>query len=128
MTGNRGRVTRAVLVDTQPPEPPVLVEVSRPPTPVDRLVPTWQPSPSSDVAGYLVYRNGRLAGTDQILLGDLRGFLVPGPTQQEDGLPDGKHCYHVVAMDGAANESVPLAQVAEAGLIQRAVLRTLLGA
>ena len=82
-TGNRGRVTRPVVVDTQPPGPPVLVEVARPPAPTDRLVPAWQPSPSTDVAGYLVYRNGRLANAGRIVLGDLT--RLPRPRAHHDG-------------------------------------------
>ena len=41
------------------------------------------------------------------MLGDLRGYLVPGATYVDDGLPDGHHCYRVVAMDGAGNVSAP---------------------
>jgi subtilase family serine protease/Tol biopolymer transport system component/flagellar hook assembly protein FlgD/fibronectin type 3 domain-containing protein len=111
--GNEARVTRRVVVDTLPPAPPVLVEVARPGTPADRLVPRWDPSPSADVAGYLVYRNGRLANAVGVVLGDLHGYLVPGPNHVDDGLPDGKHCYHVVAMDGAGNESVPSNEICQ---------------
>jgi subtilase family serine protease/Tol biopolymer transport system component len=105
--GNRSRTTRPVVVDTIPPAPPVLVEVDLPGTPPDRLVPRWDPSPSTDVIGYLVYRNGRLANAVGIVLGDRKGYAVPGPTHEDDGLPDGKHCYRIVALDGAANESFP---------------------
>jgi subtilase family serine protease/flagellar hook assembly protein FlgD len=105
--GNRARITRPVAVDTVAPEPPVLVEVAHPPAPGDRLVPTWQPSPSSDVAGYLVYRNAHLANATTLVLGDLTGFLVSGPSYDDDSLPDGEHCYHVLAVDGAGNESTP---------------------
>ena len=38
-SGNRSRATRPVVVDTLPPDPPVLVEVGLPGTPPDRLVP-----------------------------------------------------------------------------------------
>jgi subtilase family serine protease/flagellar hook assembly protein FlgD len=111
---NRARITRPVVVDTVPPEPPVLVEVARPPTPVDRLAPTWQPSPSSDVAGYLVYRNAHLANATVPVLGDPTAFLVPGPSYDDDGLPDGEHCYHVAAVDHAGNESAPSNEICAA--------------
>ena len=106
-SGNRARTTRPVVVDTRPPDPPVLVEVASPGTPPDRLVPRWDPSPSADVVGYLVQRNGRLANAPGIVLGDPRGLAVPGPTYVDDALPDGKHCYRIVAIDAAGNQSVP---------------------
>ena len=76
--GNEARVTRRVVVDTLPPEPPVLVAVAKEQAPADWLVPSWQPSPSEDVVGTLVYRNGRLANSTSIVIGDKTGFLVPG--------------------------------------------------
>ena len=69
----------------------MLVEVvAKEEAPADRLVPSWEPSPSADVAGYLVYRNGRLANAAAIVVGDMRGFLVPGTSHADDGLPDGR--------------------------------------
>ncbi|HEX9190390.1 MAG TPA: FlgD immunoglobulin-like domain containing protein, partial [Vicinamibacteria bacterium] len=105
--GNEARVTRRVAVDTVPPEPPVLVDVAAAATPADQLTPSWQPSPSADVVGTLVLRNGRLANASSVVLGDRKGFLVPGTSFEDRGLPDGDHCYRVVAMDGAGNESAP---------------------
>ena len=105
--GNTGRIVETVVVDTQPPGAPVLTDVAQPASPPDRLVPAWSPSPSADVAGYLVYRNGAIANASTVVLGDLRGYLVPGATYVDDGLADGRHCYRVVAMDGAGNVSAP---------------------
>ena len=104
--GNEARVTRRVVVDTLPPEPPVLIAVAKESPPADWLVPSWQPSPSADVIGTLVYRNGRLANSTSVVLGDRKGFLVPGTSYKDETLPDGEHCYYVVAMDGAGNESI----------------------
>ncbi len=105
--GNEGRITRPVVVDTLPPEAPVLVSIDYSPAPVDLLVPEWDPSPSEDVAGYLVSRNGRIANAGTVVLGDLSAFLVDDLEYFDDGLPDGEHCYTVVAMDEAGNTSVP---------------------
>lgn len=114
LSGNQARVTRRVVVDTEPPQPPVLIEVSKPASPVDSLVPSWQPSPSADVVGTLVYRNGRLANASGIAIGDRRSFAVPGTTYEDEGLPDGDHCYRVVAIDGAGNESLPSNEICQA--------------
>ena len=112
-SGNEARATRRVVVDTLPPEPPVLVAVAKAEAPADRLVPSWQPSPSEDVAGTLVYRNGRLANSTSIVVGDKTGFLVPGTSYEDLALPDGEHCYRVVAVDGAGNESVPSNEICQ---------------
>jgi len=112
--GNRARAMRRVIVDTLPPEPPVLVDVAKQPPPADWLVLSWQPSPSSDEAGTLVYRNGRLANSaGGVALGDRSSFLVPGASYEDRGLPDGEHCYRVVAMDRAGNESVPSNEICQ---------------
>ena len=80
----------------------------------DRLSPRWQQSASPDVAGYLVYRNGRLANASGVVLGDLRTFLVPGLTYGDPSLPDGAQCYRVVAMDRAGNSSPPSNEICRA--------------
>jgi hypothetical protein len=97
--GNEARVTRRVVVDTLPPEPPVLLAVAKEPPPADWLVPSWQPSPSADVIGTLVHRNGRLANVTSVVLGDRRGFVVPArPTRTR-------------ASDGGTAASVPRSTV-----------------
>ena len=56
-----------------------------------------------DVIGSLVYRNGRLANAPAVVIGDLRPYLVAGPSYTDAPLPDGAHCYRIVAMDEAGN-------------------------
>jgi hypothetical protein len=113
-SGNEARITRRVVVDTQPPDPPVLIEVARPASPPDTLTPSWQPSPSTDVIGTLVYRNARIANARGIVIGDRRSLAVPGTSYQDPNLPDGEHCYRVVAVDGAGNESLPSNEICRA--------------
>ncbi len=106
LDGNQARVTSPLVVDTLPPEPPVLVSVDNTPE-VTSLTSTWLASPSPDVAGYLLYRDGRLANAPGIVIGDLREFMIPGLTYPDPDLPDGRYCYRVVAMDHAGNTSDP---------------------
>jgi hypothetical protein len=104
--GNVARATAALVVDTQPPAAPFLHVVNEATEPEpDRLTLQWDPSESPDVAGYLVYHNGRLANASGVVVGELRSFLVPGLSYDDRGLPDGTHCYWIVAMDQAGNTS-----------------------
>jgi subtilase family serine protease/Tol biopolymer transport system component/flagellar hook assembly protein FlgD len=105
-SGNQARVAVSVFVDHTPPAVPVLVSVVNAPQP-DTLTATWQPGSEPDLIGYLVYRNGRLANAPGLVIGDLRPYVVPGPAYADAMLPDGSHCYRVVAMDEAGNLSPP---------------------
>jgi subtilase family serine protease/flagellar hook assembly protein FlgD/WD40 repeat protein len=110
VTGNQARTSVTVEVDNDPPSAPLLLSVPNVPE-VTTLTPTWQPSPESDVAGYLVYRNDRIANAPGVVVGDLRPYLVPAPAHADQNLPDGDHCYRVVAMDEATNLSAPSNQI-----------------
>lgn len=105
-SGNLARAMLDLVVDNQPPLAPVLSDVA-PGSQPDALVPTWQASASGDVAGYLVERDGHIANAPAVVLGDLRGYLLPGPSYTDAGLPDGVRCYVVLAMDEAGNLSPP---------------------
>jgi fibronectin type 3 domain-containing protein/flagellar hook assembly protein FlgD len=105
-TGNTARVTVAVAVDNVAPTAPVLATLVNAPS-SDALTATWHASPEPDVRGYLLYRNGLLANADGVVVGDLRPYLLPGPSYVDAALPDGEHCYRVVAMDQAGNLSPP---------------------
>ena len=108
--GNQARVAVSVLVDHTPPAAPVLLSVLNVPA-SDALTSTWQPSGDPEVIGYLVYRNSRLANAPAVVIGDLRPYLVPGPSYEDGALPDGAHCYQVLAMDEAGNLSPPSNEV-----------------
>jgi subtilase family serine protease/fibronectin type 3 domain-containing protein len=124
VSGNLARVTRAVFVDNQPPAPPVLTSVVVAPDP-ESLTSTWTPSPSSDAAGYLVYRNGHIANAAGIVTGSLLGYRLPGPTYVDPGLPDGRHCYRIITMDGTENLSPPSNEICQ-DLDKRAPQATIL--
>ncbi|MET0557020.1 MAG: CARDB domain-containing protein [Vicinamibacteria bacterium] len=109
--GNVARDTVAVEVDHLPPSPPHLDTVAVAAGAPATLIATWSLSPSTDVQGYLVYRNDRLANASGVVIGDLRPYLVPGPSYTDAGLPDGTHRYRIVAMDEAGNVSAPSNEV-----------------
>ncbi len=103
-SGNVATDSVRVLVDNLAPDAPVLASVAAGGSAEDVEV-IWEASPSLDVAGYLVFRNGRVAGAPGNLSSDLRPFLVPGPRYVDAGLPDGRFCYRIAAMDEAGNLS-----------------------
>jgi len=103
-SGNVAVARRSVVVDNHAPSAPVLLSVEPGLAPT-ALLSTWAPSPETDVAGYLVYRNGSVANAEGIVLGDLTPYLVPPPTYLDKDLPDGRFCYRVVAQDRAGNQS-----------------------
>jgi subtilase family serine protease/flagellar hook assembly protein FlgD len=110
LSGNVARTTSPIVIDNDAPQPPVLVSLANGPDPTTLTV-NWEASPSADVIGYLLYRDGRIANATALVLDALRSFLIPAPIYSDTDLPDGGHCYHVVAMDGAENLSPPSNQL-----------------
>jgi subtilase family serine protease/flagellar hook assembly protein FlgD/fibronectin type 3 domain-containing protein len=104
VAGNVARATVAVTVDGQAPSAPALTSLVVGAAP-NTLRSTWTASPETDVDGYLVYRNGRIANAPGVVIGSLRAFLLPGPSYDDPTLPDGRQCYRVAAMDRADNLS-----------------------
>jgi subtilase family serine protease/flagellar hook assembly protein FlgD len=104
VAGNVATDSVRVFVDNEAPPPPVLTSVTPASSPEDVSV-AWEPSSAPDVSGYLVFRNGDLANAPEGVSGDLRPFLVPGPSYLDSDLPDGRFCYRVAAMDQAGNSS-----------------------
>ncbi|RPJ10827.1 MAG: hypothetical protein EHM36_02705, partial [Deltaproteobacteria bacterium] len=102
LTGNVSTHQITVSVDNTAPAAPLLVSAA--PSGSDVTL-TWQANAESDLAGYLLYRNGQLANVSGIVTGDLKPYLIPGTTYLDKGLPDGKMEYHLVAMDQAGNVS-----------------------
>ncbi len=111
-SGNQASTRVTVEVDNDAPGPPVLVSVVNLPDP-EALTSTWTPSASTDVDGYLLERNGQVANAPGVVVGDLRPYLLPGPSYVDAGLPDGEHCYRVTAMDSAGNLSAPSNQICQ---------------
>lgn len=112
-SGNQASRRVTVIVDNEAPSPPVLVSVLNQPAP-ETLTSTWTASSASDVDGYLLERNGQIANAPGVVVGDLRPYLLPGPSYADAGLPDGEHCYRVTAMDAAGNLSAASNEICRA--------------
>lgn len=99
-----------ITVDNTPPNAPVLTEAAAGAQDPDGVVNdvhvawTLDPSPP-DLAGFYLYRNGRLANAPGIVVGDRTPYLISGTQYDDRDLPDGRYVYTVTAVDRAGNES-----------------------
>gem|GEM_PF-979990 len=106
--GNVATQEVAVTVDNQPPAAPTGLAVTL--TGADAAV-RWNANAESDLRGYLLYRNGRLANATGAVIGDLTPYLLAAPAYTDAALPDGSFTWEVYALDQAGNLSAPSAPV-----------------
>ncbi len=100
--GNAASVETRVTVDNVAPSAPVLISAEAVAGSDDVEV-IWGTIDDTDVRGYLVYRNGQVANAPGTVAGALSPYLITGSSYVDEGLPDGRHCYRIVAMDEAGN-------------------------
>lgn len=67
---------------------------------------SWDVNTETDLAGYLLFRNGRLANATTAVVGDLTPFIIQANSYTDAGLADGEYRYTVVAVDEAGNLSI----------------------
>lgn len=113
LSGNVAVREVAVTVDNLGPAAPTGLAAAAEGTDGARL--TWNANGEGDLAGYLLYRDGRLVNAPGPV-GDVLAFLLPpsggGAEAYLDlALPDGTFAYRVVAVDEAGNQSPPSAAV-----------------
>lgn len=94
----------SVTVDNTPPNAPTVLKA----VPNGNNVSlSWTPSTSPDLAGYVLYRNQRVANASGTVVGSLKPYLIVPPNYLDIKVPDGSHTYQVQAMDKAENLSEP---------------------
>ncbi|MEW6571053.1 MAG: CARDB domain-containing protein [Nitrospirota bacterium] len=104
LTGNITSHKITVTVDDTPPAAPLLISATANGSDV---VLTWSANGESDLAGYLLFRNGQIANAPGIVIGDLKTYLITINTYLDRALPDGRFSYYLTAMDQAGNMSEP---------------------
>ena len=115
--GNVAQVRRQLVVDNSPPAAPLLLSAA---SSGSGVALSWQANSEPDVAGYLLFRNGVLAGVpDGADLSDLGAWLVKGTGATDANVPDGTWAYQVQALDGTGNAS-PLSNALTVPLDRRA--------
>lgn len=107
LSGNQAVDTVQVEIDNTPPQAPTL---NLPAVLQADVSLTWKPNPESDIAGYLLYRNGRLANASGVVIGPLTPYLLAGLDYQDARLKDGNFVYTLIAVDLAGNQSLPSAE------------------
>ncbi|HEY0782121.1 MAG TPA: hypothetical protein VGE98_06700, partial [Thermoanaerobaculia bacterium] len=106
VSGNVARAQAAVTVDNRPPAAPAGLTATA--DGADAHL-AWQPNGEPDLAGYLLYRNGRLVNAQSAVSGDLLPFALSGTAYDDRALPDGRLTYELYAIDQAGNLSAPSA-------------------
>lgn len=93
-----------VAVDNTPPAAPLQLQAN---ASGNNVTLSWTPSPSPDLAGYIVLRDERIANAQGAVIGSWKPYLVTNASYLDLGVPDGEHRYVVLAMDRAENLSAP---------------------
>jgi subtilase family serine protease/flagellar hook assembly protein FlgD len=94
----------SVTVDNTPPNAPTVLKAV---PNGNNVTLSWTPSTSPDLAGYVLYRNQRVANAQGTVVGSLKPYLIVPPNYLDIKVPDGSHTYQVQAMDKAENLSEP---------------------
>ncbi|RLE22378.1 MAG: hypothetical protein DRJ65_14010, partial [Acidobacteria bacterium] len=108
--GNAATDTVEFILDNTAPSAPLLIDAIQSAQDPDDIVNdvqiSWQfDDPPPDIAGYFVYRNGRLANGPEVVIGPQDSYLLPGMIYDDKDLSDGRYTYIVTAADLAGNES-----------------------
>ncbi len=104
ISGNIGTDQVTVSIDNLPPAAPTGLVVLDNGSDVNS---DWNDNAESDLLGYLIFRNERLANVQGAVIGDLKPHAI-SPSQYLDAeLPDGVYSYTVHAIDEAGNISDP---------------------
>jgi Tol biopolymer transport system component/subtilase family serine protease/flagellar hook assembly protein FlgD len=104
ISGNTDKVQKTVIVDNTMPAPPVLLSATAAGT---DIVVKWQANTETDLSGYLVYRNDRLANAPGVLTAGPDAYVISGTSYTDSSIPDGKFRYYLEAVDQAGNISAP---------------------
>ncbi len=104
LAGNVAAAEVTVTVDNTPPAAPSGLTATADGTTIHLA---WNANGESDLAGYLLYRNGKLANAVGPVVGDLTPYLLTGTAFDDLSLPDGTFVYVLYAVDQAGNQSPP---------------------
>ncbi len=116
LTGNIGFHEVTVTIDNLPPGAPTGLTATPNGSDVDVA---WNANTEPDLAGYILFRDGRIANSSGVVVGDLTPFILRTTTFLDLGLPDGTFTYEVHAIDTAGNLS-DASQPADATIDTRA--------
>jgi len=114
--GNVGVAEAVVTIDNQPPTAPTGLTATATGADVDLA---WTANGETDLAGYLLYRDGQIVPATGGSTEDLVRRALHDPAYSDLELPDGTFTYRVAAIDRAGNVS-PLSAPASVTIDRRA--------
>lgn len=94
-----------VTIDNQAPTKPIGLQAQLSGT--DDVSLSWSANTESDLAGYLLYRDGQLVNQIDPSDSSIRSYLLNDTNYLDKTRPDGTFIYTVVAVDNADNLSSP---------------------
>lgn len=101
-SGNIATRVVSVTIDNIPPQAPLLLSAMAGGNDVSLR---WAANTETDLAGYLLYRNGQLVNARGGAGGNPLTQVVTGTDYLDRSVPDGNLAYHLVAVDKAGNMS-----------------------
>jgi subtilase family serine protease/fibronectin type 3 domain-containing protein len=104
VAGNVATDLATVTVDNLAPHAPLQLQGT--PSGSDVAL-SWTASIDPDLAGYLLYRDGKLVNAPTLVIGSLLPYAIKPTSYNDVGVPDGLHTYYVQAIDNAGNVSDP---------------------
>jgi len=106
--GNVATARLEVIVDNAPPAAPTGLSAAVSSNDVDL---TWNANGEADLAGYLLYRDGRVVNAPGAVIGSLDPYVLGTTSYDDVDVADGTYRYELYAIDGAGNLSAPSAPV-----------------
>lgn len=116
ISGNIASTVVTVEVDNLAPEAPTGLSVT---TNVNTANLTWNAVDETDLLGYILFRNDRIANSSGVVIGDVKTFAIGETVYADIDLPDGNYIYSVAAIDKSGNLS-PVSGSVEAAIDIRA--------
>lgn len=102
LSGNVSSCILSVTVDNTPPVAPVLLAADALGA---NVTITWSENTETDLSGYLLFRNDKLANATGAVIGEWAPYALDTTSYVDLDMVDGEHRYFVLAVDKAGNLS-----------------------
>lgn len=104
LSGNIASAEVIVIIDNTPPAQPTGLTLN---TTNNNVSLSWDANTETDLLGYLIYRDDKIANASEVIVGGLEPYAIPTTQYNDNQLTDGFYQYYIVAIDTAGNMSSP---------------------